>query len=239
MSPPARRESPGRTSVGREPPVSPFALRVKDLMKAKGLSIRRLAERAGLSHSTLSRLLRESDPKPPPELLRQLAGPLGLSYEELMVAAGHWKDDDLLELGEIEKSLAGRPAPSRLSFVLDQDRIWSELCKYEDYAATEEGRRYVLREFPPRLQEIGPVAGTFINRLRLMFRFYIDPANRLPCRSLVGAALMYFLSAADEVPDYLFPFGYIDDAIAIALLWRRVGDVLEAYGSNDEGGAGG
>ncbi|MCL5045215.1 MAG: helix-turn-helix domain-containing protein [Actinobacteria bacterium] len=236
MSPPAGRESTGRGSTGRE---SAFARLVKGLMKARGLSIRRLAEQAGVSHSTLSRLLREPDPKPPPDLLRHLAGPLGLSYEELMVAAGHWKDDDLLDLAEVEKSLAARSTPSRLSFVLDQDRIWSEIDKYEDYASTEEGRRYILREFPTRLEEIGPVSGTFVNRLRLMFRFYADSANRHPFRSTVGAALMYFLSAADEVPDYLFPFGYVDDAIAIALLWRKAGDVLEAYGAAGEGGPGG
>nr|WP_275949849.1 DUF1232 domain-containing protein [Oceanobacillus jordanicus] len=33
----------------------------------------------------------------------------------------------------------------------------------------------------------------------------------------MGGALLYFVLTLDLIPDYLFPIGYIDDAIAVQL----------------------
>ena len=33
-------------------------------------------------------------------------------------------------------------------------------------------------------------------------------------RSIIGSALLYFILSTDIIPDYVFPFGYLDDTIA-------------------------
>jgi len=32
-------------------------------------------------------------------------------------------------------------------------------------------------------------------------------------QAVLGSGLLYFISAVDIIPDYLFPIGYVDDAI--------------------------
>ncbi|MEM5594999.1 YkvA family protein [Niallia circulans] len=33
----------------------------------------------------------------------------------------------------------------------------------------------------------------------------------------MGAALIYFIISVDVIPDYIFPIGYLDDAVAIKI----------------------
>jgi uncharacterized membrane protein YkvA (DUF1232 family) len=34
----------------------------------------------------------------------------------------------------------------------------------------------------------------------------------------MGSALLYFILPVDVIPDYIFPIGYLDDAIAVQLV---------------------
>lgn len=34
----------------------------------------------------------------------------------------------------------------------------------------------------------------------------------------MGSALIYFILSVDVIPDYIFPIGYLDDAVAVQLV---------------------
>ena len=35
--------------------------------------------------------------------------------------------------------------------------------------------------------------------------------------AIIGGALLYFISPIDIIPDYIFPIGYLDDAIVVKI----------------------
>ncbi|MDF2792138.1 MAG: transcriptional regulator [Neobacillus sp.] len=75
-----------------------FGKYLKSKRKLQSLSTHRLSEISGVSQSYISHV--ESGRKlnvPSPNILEKLADPLGVSYVELMVAAGYWGEEDLLE----------------------------------------------------------------------------------------------------------------------------------------------
>jgi transcriptional regulator with XRE-family HTH domain len=73
-----------------------------DLLKREreraGLTVRQLADAAGLVPSTVSRLETGFIATPRPKHLQQLAGALGIEVEDLYVAAGYLTEDALPEL---------------------------------------------------------------------------------------------------------------------------------------------
>lgn len=69
-------------------------------------SQRRLAEKTGISSATISRIEKDIQ-KPVPETLKDLSKVLdSTSYVELMVVAGYWDEDELLDPTEM-RELAG------------------------------------------------------------------------------------------------------------------------------------
>jgi transcriptional regulator with XRE-family HTH domain len=68
----------------------------------RGLSIRELAKRSGLSHSYLSLVENEKRGIPNPEQLLKIAPHLGINYMELMRAAGYVMEDVEFNNEEIE-----------------------------------------------------------------------------------------------------------------------------------------
>jgi transcriptional regulator with XRE-family HTH domain len=63
---------------------------LKQLRDAKQLSLRKLDSLSGVSHVYLSQIENGNRGVPSPDVLKKLAAPLGVSYKELMTAAGYW-----------------------------------------------------------------------------------------------------------------------------------------------------
>jgi len=57
-------------------------------MRRRDVSLRELAQTAGVSHSTLSKIINHNQ-QPTPETVRKLAGILGHSEDDLLIVAGH------------------------------------------------------------------------------------------------------------------------------------------------------
>ncbi|WP_343770096.1 YkvA family protein [Oceanobacillus oncorhynchi] len=38
----------------------------------------------------------------------------------------------------------------------------------------------------------------------------------------MGGVLLYFITPVDVVPDYIFPIGYMDDAIAVQIALKKL-----------------
>lgn len=66
-----------------------LALFIQNYRELRGLSRRRLAELAGISHTEVHRLERGERRNPSPPLLRSLAGALEVPYDDIMRAAGY------------------------------------------------------------------------------------------------------------------------------------------------------
>lgn len=39
---------------------------------------------------------------------------------------------------------------------------------------------------------------------------------------LMGGALLYFIVTTDLLPDYLFPIGYLDDALVVQTVYQQL-----------------
>ena len=62
---------------------------IKKIRTEKGLSIRRLAELANISHTEVKRIEDGQRKQTSPQVLRSIASALGVHYEDLMSAAGY------------------------------------------------------------------------------------------------------------------------------------------------------
>jgi len=80
-----------------------LGLHIKTLREKKDFSQRQLAYLSGVSNTEINRIESGDRKKPSPDILRSLAAPLGVSYKDLMAAAGY--------LDGIDLNLADSPTP--------------------------------------------------------------------------------------------------------------------------------
>ncbi len=62
---------------------------LKDLVGKRGYSYRKLGSLSGVNHTYISKICGGVSGIPSPEILRKLAGPLCVPYEDLLKAAGY------------------------------------------------------------------------------------------------------------------------------------------------------
>jgi transcriptional regulator with XRE-family HTH domain len=111
QTPPSRLSDAQRAATARA-----FADWLTDRMRDRGYAlpphgrggVRRLAERARLSPSVISTLLRGENPNPSPESLRAIADALGLPFPELLIRAGIITPEELHAIQDSTEQL-GRP----------------------------------------------------------------------------------------------------------------------------------
>ena len=189
---------------------------LRERMAAQGLSVRALGRAAGVSHSSVSRLL-AGRARPTPGLLRAVAPALGCPAHELLAAAGLGRTDAADDPWDALRQLGVDPAPPALAA-----RVAERLEHIEAYAATDAAAETVRTGLEAKLTAIG-AGGPVIERLRALGRLYlVDSDAPVAARLAAGSAVLYFLLAVDAIDDFLFPLGYLDDAIAIALAEAKV-----------------
>ncbi len=72
-----------------------FGKFLKNIMDEKNFSCRRLGALSDVDHSYISKICKgETAKSPSPDILKKLAGPLGIPYEELLRAAGYLNPAD-------------------------------------------------------------------------------------------------------------------------------------------------
>jgi transcriptional regulator with XRE-family HTH domain len=69
-----------------------FGKYLKELRKSKKITVKALADKSGVSQSYLTNVENNKRGIPSPEILKKISGPLGVTYEELMIKAGYWKE---------------------------------------------------------------------------------------------------------------------------------------------------
>ena len=79
---------------------------LKRKCREQNISLHRLAVRCDLNQIYFYQAVNKNKENPPPWVLRRAAPHLGVTYVELLIAAGHLSEDDLRQYGS-------RPQPPR------------------------------------------------------------------------------------------------------------------------------
>jgi uncharacterized membrane protein YkvA (DUF1232 family) len=204
---------------------SNIGLLVKSLLKKHSLSMRKLSALTGIDTATISRIV---NGKQPAKLshLKQFANHFHIPLEKLVDAIVL----DVTETGgeppaDIHHSIDTIQEVLGPSYLFDQqfttDLVKQELAKYEQYAQTAEGNQMIYDDFNSKVEQVNG-AGPFIEQLKQMYEKYCHENTPTNERAVLGSALLYFILSADIIPDYVFPIGYLDDAIAVQLVLHRL-----------------
>lgn len=195
-----------------------LGLLLKELLKERSISIRKFSEMTSIDAASISRII-NGKRKAKPEHLQEFARCLDIPVYELFVAAGY-ELNQKQENTDIYESLESIQSTLQASGVYNDsfsiERIKEKLQNYQQYSQTDEGKENILSNFETKVQKTGSI-GPFINQLKGMFdKFRMRKGTTLEL-VIMGSALIYFITAVDVMPDYLFPLGYLDDAVAVKL----------------------
>lgn len=221
---------------------NPFGTYLRSKLELVGMSIRKLAHECGYDPATISRLVNGKQ-KPRPDHLVRLAQVFQVPLIELWQAAGYVKDERTQEEPCDRPIASNQPSHAIKETVSQQSgmdldfyslpsmdgnvtsRIIAELEKYRLYAQTDEGQEMILQNFVKKIDQLKGV-GPFIDKLQIMYSLYLDEKIELEQKHTIGSVLLYFILPTDIIPDYLFPMGYFDDAMAIDLVWQQIQGLL-------------
>ncbi|MFF2886627.1 DUF1232 domain-containing protein [Paenibacillus sp. NPDC057967] len=192
---------------------NPLGELIKSKLQQRGLSLRKFSELTAVDTATISRII-NGKRKATPEHLQQFAECLQLPVSELFFAAGYSVEPRLTDLQSSIADIQSLLAHSNLSTqTYSMTNMEQELSKYELFSQTDEGKTMILKKFDKKLSKAGST-GPYIQFLKDMYTKYRLNKGTWE-RALIGSALIYFIIPTDLIPDYIFPLGYIDDAIAV------------------------
>jgi uncharacterized membrane protein YkvA (DUF1232 family) len=204
---------------------SNFGVILKSLLQKNSLSMRKLSILTGIDTATISRIVNGKQPAKPNHLklfAEHLHVPLGMLVEAAMLDGNEFERERLTDLhhsiNTIQDILA---SSSNFDPQYTKERVQQELEKYEQYARTTEGKQMIRDDFHSKVEQVNG-AGPFIEKLNRMFEQYCHEDISAEEQAVLGSGLLYFISAVDIIPDYLFPIGYVDDAIAVQLVMERL-----------------
>lgn len=194
---------------------------LKNLLGERSLSIRKFSELTGIDAATISRII-NGKRKATPEHLQSFAACLGVSIAGMYAAAGYPLDPNKAEClsNDLHSSLETIQDMLQ-SFKLYNkefkiESVEKQLDYYNQFSQTEEGKNTIIGQFEEKLSKVGSL-GPFISRLNEMFADFCMKKGSPAQLAIMGSALLYFIVPVDVIPDYLFPIGYIDDAVAVQL----------------------
>ncbi|MBI4418533.1 MAG: DUF1232 domain-containing protein [Ignavibacteriales bacterium] len=103
---------------------------------------------------------------------------------------------------------------------------------YDIPLSTEERYRreaeYVADRFEEKLRRVGKNI-RFANHLIALFRYMTDPEVHWARKSIVVAALLYFIIPLDSIPDFTPVVGFLDDIGVVAAVIKYLGSQLTKY----------
>lgn len=198
---------------------------LKELLKERSLSMRKLSKLTGIETATISRIINSKQPARP-QHLQKFAEVLNVPIERLFAAAGYGigihkekPHSDIHTSFEVIKEILS--SSQLFDEQYTKELVEQKLNSYEHYALTEEGQRTILEGYPEKLKQVGGI-GPFIDDLNYLYELYCRSETSSPKRAILGSALLYFILAPDIIPDYVFPIGYLDDAIAVKHVLQKL-----------------
>lgn len=195
------------------------------LIHNHSLSMRRLSELTNIDTATISRIV-NGKRKANLNHLERFSESLDVSIATLLQAAGY-EVEEQVDQSNAEIQATVEMIQNYLKTSNEYDHSFSifnvkeKLINYEQYAQTDKGNNMIQGKFQEKLEQVGS-GGPFIKQLKQLFNKYtLKKASPLEL-AIIGSALLYFIIPIDVIPDYLFPIGYLDDAIAVNLVANNV-----------------
>ncbi len=196
---------------------------LKELMDERGMSLRQFSRETEIDKATVSRII-NGKRKANIGHLNTFAACLNIPLNELLHAVGYPVDDEhpgdttavTLSADEIYHTLT---ETGFYNGDFSTDEVRQQLKQYEQYAETEEGEKIILEQFDKKIEKISG-AGPFIEQLKDFYSQFSERKNTNYKLCIMGSALLYFIIPIDVIPDYVFPMGYIDDAIAVKITFK-------------------
>ena len=93
---------------------------------------------------------------------------------------------------------------------------------------TEDKIKYVENNLWGKLENVGKKI-SFAKDIVALFNYMRDPFVTWHRKAIVVAALIYFISPIDTIPDLAPLFGYLDDLGVITALLKFLGSELSSY----------
>ena len=202
-----------------------LGLLLREFLKERSLSMRKFSELTGIDTATISRIINNKR-KATPQHLEKFADCLGVPLFNLFEAAGY-SIEQRQEKSEsdIHTSVDAIQALLKSSNVYDDEfsvvQVEQKLESYGLFAQTEEGKNTIVKDFDEKIKNVGSV-GPFINKLKELYERFLSGKGTLFELTIIGSTLLYFIIPVDVLPDYLFPIGYLDDAIAVQLTTKTL-----------------
>lgn len=204
-----------------------LGLLLRRLLKERSLSMRKFSEQTGIDTATISRIINDKR-KATPQHLEKFADCLEVPFINLFEAAGYpieQRQEESEPDSDIHTSVDAIQAFLKSSNVYDDEfsvaNVEQKLESYGLYAQTEEGKNSILKDFDEKIKSVGSI-GPFISKLKELYEKYASEKGTLFELTLIGSTLLYFIIPVDVIPDYLFPIGYLDDAIAVQLTTKTL-----------------
>ncbi|AOV07718.1 helix-turn-helix domain-containing protein [Sporosarcina ureilytica] len=202
-----------------------FGVMLKNLLEERSMSMRKLSELTEIDTATISRII-NGKRNANLQHLKKIADSLDVPISELITdssqsieqekTATHENINDLIDT--IQSCLM---TSNTYEDGFSIDRVEKELKNYEQFSQTEEGKHLILNRFNEKLQNLDSI-GPFINQLKELHDIYVTKNVQPSKLLLIGSALIYFIMPVDVIPDYIFPIGYLDDAIAVKLVANQL-----------------
>lgn len=174
-------------------------------MKQRGITLQAMGEACGVHYSLIARII-SGQRRPSPALLWNAASVLKVPYAELLARSG--RREDLFQDDSVDDSLI-QVAPQTQA-----------LAMYVEYAKTPEGQAEIEAQLKPRLSQLR--SAELAERLEGLYRYFTDPAARMPARALVGGALLYFIAATETCSGALSPAAFSDQIAVVSLVWNII-----------------
>lgn len=118
---------------------------------------------------------------------------------------------------------------------MEQDNLkWREINfdSYEDKpgteAATREKVNYVDANLWEKVETIGKKV-SLLKDIKALYQYMKDPYVSWHRKAIVAAALIYFITPIDAIPDISPLIGYLDDLGVITALLKYLGHELMSY----------
>lgn len=103
--------------------------------------------------------------------------------------------------------------------------------KYFEIAETPEGEKKVEESFDEKIEHVsGPIV-SILGKVVILYRMLKDGTFKISSevKMMIIAALVYFISPVDLIPDFIPIIGYIDDATVLGLVIKFLSNDITRF----------
>ncbi len=101
-------------------------------------------------------------------------------------------------------------------------------AKYDNESKVEEDAKFIEENLWEKVERVGKKI-SFAKDIMALYKYMVDASVPWYRKSIVVAALIYFISPVDAIPDLAPLFGYMDDLGVITAVLKFLGHELIPY----------